>query len=127
MSAGATFGKYVASSLAAYAACAHRVAHIKSTAAGTNEAALREQAAIGLQTMEHLNEEPRPVRARMPSDFNADAGLSPLTALSHGLSQRKLTCRKVVYLVMAVELAFALDQTVGRWINAAFANLTAGS
>jgi len=45
-----------------------------------------------------------------------NAGLSPLTAPSYGLSQRKLTCRKAVYLVMAVELAFALDQTVGRWI-----------
>ena len=53
-----------------------------------------------------------PVTARMPSGLNADAGLSPLTAPSHGLSQRKLTCREVVYLVMAVELPFALDQTM---------------
>ena len=53
-----------------------------------------------------------PGRARIPSGLNADAGLSPLTAPSHGLSQRKLTCRKAVYLVMAGELALALDQTM---------------
>src|SRR5262249_3598932 len=119
MSAGATFGRYVASSLAARAACAHNVAQIKRTEPSVRPAKRPLRAAKGLQTTEHLNAERRVrCRARIPSGFESGywvvAADSPRKG--HGLSQRKLTPREVVYLVMRAELAFALDQTVGRWI-----------